>query len=206
MAHSIPDNAGVVVEANGLRILHTSDYKLDHTPIDGFKTDVGRLAELGNEGIDLMLGDSTNAERPGFTRSDRVNPGRSAFVESPRSRSTPRLPNSASRPTSVFSPSTGVWSSFQSPVWRTRPAAVSTTTATQSGIECAIRTKSSVNEPTRICSFVTASCSSVDAERPCSSSFDLIRPSVSFVAITLSQSTWRKRYGRPPTWPRSTTS
>ena len=67
MAHSIPDNAGVVVEANGLRILHTSDYKLDHTPIDGFKTDVGRLAELGNEGIDLMLGDSTNAERPGYT-------------------------------------------------------------------------------------------------------------------------------------------
>ncbi len=72
MAHSIPDNAGAVVEANGLRILHTSDYKLDHTPIDGFKTDVGRLAELGNEGIDLMLGDSTNAERPGYTGSERL--------------------------------------------------------------------------------------------------------------------------------------
>ncbi len=46
----------------------------------------------------------------------------------------------------------------------------------------------------------SASCSSVDAERPCSSSFDLIRPSVSFVAITLSQSTSRSRYGSPPTW------
>ena len=62
-----------------------------------------------------------------------------------------------------------------------------------------MRTKSSVNEPIRISSFGTASCSSVDAERPCSSSFDLIRPSVSFVAITLSQSTWRSRYGSPPT-------
>ena len=133
------------------------------------------------------------------SRSEPVIPGRSAFVESPSIRSTPRFPISASRPTSVFSPSTGVWSSFQSPVWTTRPAAVSRTTATQSGIECATRTKSSVNEPTWICSFVSASCSSVDAESPCSSSFDLIRPSVSFVAITLSQSTSRRRYGSPPT-------
>ncbi len=72
MAHSIPDNTGVVVEAEGFRIFHTSDYKIDHTPIDGFKTDVGRLAELGNEGVDLMLGDSTNAERPGYTGSERL--------------------------------------------------------------------------------------------------------------------------------------
>ena len=72
MAHSVPDNAGVVVETNGLRIFHTSDYKLDHTPVDGFKTDVGKLAELGNLGVDLMLGDSTNAERPGYTGSDRL--------------------------------------------------------------------------------------------------------------------------------------
>src|SRR5205085_2455415 len=48
------------------------DYKLDHTPIDGLKTDVGRLAEIGNRGVDLLLGDSTNAERPGFTPSERV--------------------------------------------------------------------------------------------------------------------------------------
>ena len=72
MAHSIPDNAGVVVEVGGQRIFHTSDYKVDHTPIDGFKTDVGRLAELGNLGVDLMLGDSTNAERPGYTGSERL--------------------------------------------------------------------------------------------------------------------------------------
>jgi ribonuclease J len=72
MAHSVPDNVAFVLEAQGLRVLHTSDYKLDHTPVDGFKTDVGKLADLGNAGIDLMLGDSTNAERPGFTGSERL--------------------------------------------------------------------------------------------------------------------------------------
>jgi ribonuclease J len=72
MAHSVPDNIAFVLEAQGLRVLHTSDYKLDHTPVDGFKTDVGKLAELGNAGIDLMLGDSTNAERPGYTGSERL--------------------------------------------------------------------------------------------------------------------------------------
>ena len=56
-------------------------------------------------------------------RSDWVKPARSALVESPSSRSTPRLPISASLPTSVRSPSTGVASSFQSPVWKIRPAA-----------------------------------------------------------------------------------
>jgi ribonuclease J len=61
-----------VLETDTLRVLHTSDYKLDHTPVDGLKTDVGRLAELGNRGVDLLLGDSTNAERPGFTGSERL--------------------------------------------------------------------------------------------------------------------------------------
>ena len=72
MAHSVPDNVAVVVEAAGGRVLHTSDWKLDHTPVDGFRTDVGRLAEIGNRGVDLLLGDSTNAERPGFTGSERL--------------------------------------------------------------------------------------------------------------------------------------
>jgi ribonuclease J len=72
MAHSVPDTVAIALEAGGLRILHTGDYKLDHTPVDGLRTDVGRLAELGNRGVDLMLGDSTNAERPGFTGSERL--------------------------------------------------------------------------------------------------------------------------------------
>src|SRR5436190_3988527 len=72
MAHSIPDCVAVVLETPAGRIVHTGDYKLDHTPIDGLKTDVGRLAALGNDGVDLVLGDSTNAERPGMTPSERV--------------------------------------------------------------------------------------------------------------------------------------
>jgi ribonuclease J len=72
MAHSVPDTVAIVLEAGGLRILHTGDYKLDHTPVDGLRTDVGKLADVGNRGVDLMLGDSTNAERPGFTGSERL--------------------------------------------------------------------------------------------------------------------------------------
>src|ERR687887_2414874 len=72
MAHSIPDCVAVVLETPAARLVHTGDYKLDHTPVDGLKTDVGRLAELGNEGVDLLLGDSTNAERPGMTPSERL--------------------------------------------------------------------------------------------------------------------------------------
>jgi ribonuclease J len=72
MSHSVPDAVGLCVETPAGRVFHTGDWKLDHTPIDGLRTDVGKLAELGNRGIDLLLGDSTNAERPGFTRSERV--------------------------------------------------------------------------------------------------------------------------------------
>ena len=72
VAHSIPDCVAVVLETAAGRVVHTGDWKLDHTPVDGLKTDVGRLAELGNEGVDLLLGDSTNAERPGMTGSERL--------------------------------------------------------------------------------------------------------------------------------------
>src|SRR5947208_8856217 len=72
MAHSVPDAVAVVLETEAGRVLHTGDWKLDHTPVDGLRTDVGRLAELGNRGIDLLLADSTNAERPGVTGSERL--------------------------------------------------------------------------------------------------------------------------------------
>src|SRR3954471_7507525 len=72
MAHSVPDAVAVVLETEAGRVLHTGDWKLDHTPVDGLRTDVGRLAELGNRGVDLLLGDSTNAERPGVTGSERL--------------------------------------------------------------------------------------------------------------------------------------
>ena len=72
MAHSVPDSVAVAFETPGGRIVHTGDYKIDHTPVDGYRTDVGRLADLGNRGVDLLLGDSTNAERPGVTPSERT--------------------------------------------------------------------------------------------------------------------------------------
>jgi ribonuclease J len=72
MAHSVPDTVAIVLESAAGRVVHTGDYKLDHTPVDGLKTDVGKLAEIGNRGVDLLLGDSTNAERPGVTGSERL--------------------------------------------------------------------------------------------------------------------------------------
>src|ERR671915_1013717 len=72
VAHSIPDSVALVVETGAGRVVHTGDWKLDHTPVDGLRTDVGRLAEIGNRGVDLLLGDSTNAERPGMTGSERL--------------------------------------------------------------------------------------------------------------------------------------
>jgi ribonuclease J len=72
VAHSIPDAVAIVLETPAGRVVHTGDWKLDHTPVDGLKTDVGRLAEIGNRGVDLLLGDSTNAERPGMTGSERL--------------------------------------------------------------------------------------------------------------------------------------
>jgi ribonuclease J len=72
MAHSVPDAVGLAIQTRAGLVFHSGDWMLDHTPIDGLRTDVGKLAELGNRGVDLFLGDSTNAERPGFTRSERV--------------------------------------------------------------------------------------------------------------------------------------
>jgi len=72
VAHSIPDAVAIMLETDGVRVVHTGDYKFDHTPVDGVKTDVGRLAEIGTRGVDLLLGDSTNAERPGVSVSERL--------------------------------------------------------------------------------------------------------------------------------------
>src|SRR3954454_11285293 len=57
MALSIPDAVGIAIETAAGRVFHTGDWKLDHTPVDGLRTDVGRLADLGNRGVDLLLGD-----------------------------------------------------------------------------------------------------------------------------------------------------
>ena len=71
-SHSIPDCIAIALDTTDGRLLYTSDFKLDESPIDGRHTDVDYLARLGNEGVDLMLSDSTNAERPGRTPSESV--------------------------------------------------------------------------------------------------------------------------------------
>ena len=75
VTHSVPDAVAVVLDTEHGRIVHTGDFKLDHTPIDGQRTDLARLARLGEEGIDVLLADSTNAERPGITESEQVVAG-----------------------------------------------------------------------------------------------------------------------------------
>jgi ribonuclease J len=72
VSHSIPDSIGVAIETRDGRIVYTSDFKFDERPIDGRRTDVDMLKELGREGIDLLLSDSTNAERPGPTPSESI--------------------------------------------------------------------------------------------------------------------------------------
>jgi ribonuclease J len=71
MTHSIPDSCAVAVSTELGTVLVTGDYKFDQTPVDGPPADVSRLAELGSEGVLLLCGDSTNADRPGFSPSER---------------------------------------------------------------------------------------------------------------------------------------
>jgi ribonuclease J len=70
MAHSIPDSFAVALTCELGTTLVTGDYKFDQTPVDGVPADVGRLAELGREGLLLLCGDSTNANRPGVSLSE----------------------------------------------------------------------------------------------------------------------------------------
>jgi ribonuclease J len=71
MTHSIPDSCAVALTTELGTVLLTGDYKFDQTPVDGLPADVSRLAELGREGLLLLCGDSTNADRPGFSPSER---------------------------------------------------------------------------------------------------------------------------------------
>ncbi|HLZ56061.1 MAG TPA: ribonuclease J [Ktedonosporobacter sp.] len=70
--HSIPDSVGIVLHTPLGAIVHTGDYKFDYTPVDGKPADIGTLGRIGNEGVLLMMGDSTRVESPGYTPSERV--------------------------------------------------------------------------------------------------------------------------------------
>ena len=69
--HSIPDSIGVAIKCAAATIVHTGDFKIDSTPIDGEVIDLARFAKLGSEGVTCLMMDSTNAERSGFTESER---------------------------------------------------------------------------------------------------------------------------------------
>ncbi|MCC6799285.1 MAG: ribonuclease J [Anaerolineae bacterium] len=72
VAHSIPDSVGFVIDTPVGTVVHTGDYKLDETPAGGYKTDLDTLQALTQGGVLAMLGDSTNADRPGRTPTERV--------------------------------------------------------------------------------------------------------------------------------------
>lgn len=70
--HSIPDACGLIIKSPVGTVVHTGDFKFDHTPVDGHVADFHRLAGIGREGVLLLLADSTNAERPGYTPSEKT--------------------------------------------------------------------------------------------------------------------------------------
>ena len=72
VCHSIPDSTGLIIDTPVGTVVHSGDFKLDFTPVSGKPTDLSRLAEAGKDGVLLLLSDSTYAERPGYTPSEKV--------------------------------------------------------------------------------------------------------------------------------------
>lgn len=72
VCHSIPDAIGLGITTAAGLVVHSGDYKFDQTPVDNWPTDFAKLAEFSARGVDVLLADSTNAERPGWTLSERV--------------------------------------------------------------------------------------------------------------------------------------
>ena len=70
-SHSIPDAVMLAIHTPAGTVIHTGDFKVDYTPIDGQEMDLGRLAEIGNNGVLALLSDSTNSERKGYTMSEK---------------------------------------------------------------------------------------------------------------------------------------
>ncbi|MBI5298642.1 MAG: ribonuclease J [Chloroflexi bacterium] len=72
ICHSIPDSVGLGITSPSGLVVHMSDFKFDHTPVDGWPTDYAKLADFARRGVDLLMSDSTNSERPGWTPSEMV--------------------------------------------------------------------------------------------------------------------------------------
>lgn len=72
ICHSIPDSIGLGITTGAGLVIHMSDFKLDQTPVDGWPTDYAKLAEFSQRGVELLLSDSTNSERAGWTPSEKI--------------------------------------------------------------------------------------------------------------------------------------
>ena len=136
--HSIPDALAVFIRTAAGTVLHTGDFKMDQLPLDGRITDLRAFARLGEEGVDLFMSDSTNADVPGFTTAEQeIGPvldgcshGPASGSSSPPSprmctassrSSTPRPPTGARSPSSA-GPWCGTWASPPAwGTWRSRP-------------------------------------------------------------------------------------
>ncbi len=75
VCHSIPDAMGICIDTPMGRVIHTGDFKIDHTPVDGKTINLQALAEWGSEGVLLLMSDSTYAELPGYTPSEQIMAG-----------------------------------------------------------------------------------------------------------------------------------
>ena len=122
--HSIADACGFAIKCAVGTVVHTGDFKIDPTPIQGGMMDLGRLGQLGKEGVLALLADSTNVERPGFTKSERTW----SAPASPRASAawaTPLTPCSgAASSASSSPPSPPTWTaSSRSSTWRPGTAA-----------------------------------------------------------------------------------
>ena len=102
VCHSIPDAAGIIIRTPEGIIIHSGDFKIDHTPVGGKPTDLSRLAQLGAQGVLLLLSDSTYAELPGYTPSGvlMIIPEASGMLWQTGNSSMRNLPSTISLPCS----------------------------------------------------------------------------------------------------------
>src|SRR5204863_165777 len=70
--HNIPDGVGLAINTPAGLLVYATDWKFDHTPVDGRPTEFDKLAKFGGEGVALLMSDSTNAEKPGYSMSEKT--------------------------------------------------------------------------------------------------------------------------------------